>query len=272
MNIQKLQDAFCEEAIEYVYELDKEFYIKYFIELVPKKFLKNQRYTPDKKLKLSGKQNICVENYLKDNFPKIIENTYKYLEMKPITNISEKFNWTEIINELIPSINEFLNMKGEDILQELKDKEIIKEKISIKDISDLNDNLGDEQELNEYLDFNNRDKALVDLDGMILIGETNQTHAQVLQDYLDTLEDNSILQDGWTRPGNNEINKLFNNSYSAFGHILDNNIFLENFSLSNVSMNKVLNDISKSSIDYEKIYEYDCESIKRIAKNINFME
>ena len=268
MNIQKLQDAFCEEAIEYMYKMNKEFYIKYFIELIPKKFLKNQRYTPDKKLKLSGKQNICIKNYLLDNFDTIIENTYKYLEIEPIKNIEEKFNWTEIIDELIPDINTFLNMKENDILQELKNEGIIKEKIDIQNISELDDKIGEEQDLSGYLDFNNRDKALVDIDGMILIGKENQTHAQMIQDYLNTLENDSILQDGWSRPGNNEINKLFNNEYSAFGHILDNNIFLETFSLSNVSINKILDNIKNSGIDYNKIYKYDCESIKRIARVI----
>lgn len=267
MNIEKLQDAFCEEAIEYMYKMNKEFYIKYFIKLVPKKFLKNQRYTPDKKLKLSGKQNICVENYLMNNFNEIINNTYKYLGIEPINNIENKFNWTEIINELIPSINIFLNMKENDILQELKDEGIIKEKINIQDISKLDDKPGEEQDLSGYLDFNNRDKALVDIDGMILIGNEHQTHAQVIQEYLNTIKNDSILEDGWTRPGNNEINRLFDNKYSAFGHILDNNIFIETFSC-NTSINKILNDIKKSGIEYEKIYEYDCETIKRVAKVI----
>ena len=267
MTIEKLQDAFCEEAIEYMYKMNEEFYIKYFIELIPKKFLKNLRYAPDKKLKLSGKQNICIQNYLMDNFNIIMENTYKYLEIEPINNISEKFNWTEIINELIPNVNIFLNMKEKDILQELKNRRIIREKIDIQDISKLDDELGEEQDLFGYLDFNNRDKALIDIDGKILIGDTNQTHAQVLQDYLNTINDDSTLNDGWSRPGNNEINKLFNNEYSAFGHILDNNIFIETFSC-NTSTDKILNDIKKSGIDYDKIYEYDCETIKRVARVI----
>jgi hypothetical protein len=67
------------------------------------------------------------------------------------------------------------------------------------------------------------------------------------------------------RPKKDELNEKFNNEYCIFGHILDNNLFIEN---PDISIDKIISDIEMNGISYNKIYEYKNDNITRIAKVI----
>ena len=60
----------------------------------------------------------------------------------------------------------------------------------------------------------------------------------------------------------------FSNKYYAFGHILDNNIFIETYTLDNTSIDTIISDLKSSGINYDKIYEYGNDEILRVAKVI----
>ena len=118
------------------------------------------------------------------------------------------------------------------------------------------------------MDYTTRDYPFVDIDGNILIGKENQTHAQLIQEYLNSLNINKTLDDNFKRPSESEIEEILNNKYTAFGHIINDNIFIDLFYLNKVSLDTVISDIKNSSISYNKIYDYDSENITRLAKVI----
>ena len=137
-----------------------------------------------------------------------------------------------------------------------------------KDVKELNDSIGDTSTLIGTLDISNRDYAFVDLDGNILIGDKDQFHEHILQNYLKTLNTDKYLRCNYGRPSGSQIEYVFNNEYCAFGHIIDNNIFIETYTLENISINDIISDINNAGIDYNKIYEYENDEITRVAKLI----
>ena len=137
-----------------------------------------------------------------------------------------------------------------------------------KDVKKLNDSIGDTSTLIGTLDIYNRDYAFIDLDGNILIGDKDQFHEHILQDYLKTLNTDKHLRCDYGRPSGGQIEYVFNNEYCAFGHIIDNNIFIETYTLENISINDIISDINNAGIDYDKIYKYKDDEITRVAKLI----
>lgn len=166
--------------------------------------------------------------------------------------------------DLSTSVFRFLNNNLKDILRELTERGIIKlKKRNIENIPEENDSIGDTFELKNRLDYNNRDFAFVDIDGNILVSDKGKTHAQLLQNYLDEASDYK-LKDGWKRPDIEEIDEALQPKYCAFGHILDDCIFIETYT--GVSCETILSDIKKSDISYDKIYKYNDFEVTRVAK------
>ena len=274
---EKFQKYFCESAYEEIKFLDEEFYNNYFIDILPSWELAIITVeTPAEVFNESDQKEKVINSFLSDYLNVILYNVYEKLDLTVNENIENTLNKevlttlniNEIIDSLTISISEFLDSKTDKILKQLKEDGLITpETIDIKDIPELENNVGDEYMLTEQLDYDNRDKALVDIDGNILIGKNGQTHAQVIQDYLDEISSDKKLEDDYYRPGDDKLDEILNHEYSAFGHIVDNNILIEETTLDNITIDNVIQDIKNNDVYYEKIYNYNNNNLTRVARN-----
>ena len=274
---EEFQKYFCESAYEEIKFLNEEFYNNYFIDILPSWELAIITVeTPAEVFNESDQKENVINSFLSDYLNVILYNVYEKLDLTVNENIENTFNKevltalniNEIIDNLTISIGEFLDSKTDKILKQLKEDGLITpETIDITDIPKLENNVGDEYMLTEQLDYDNRDKALVDIDGNILIGKNGQTHAQVIQDYLDEISSDKKLEDDYYRPSDDELNKILNPEYSAFGHIVDDNILIEETTLDNITIDNVVQDIKNNDVHYEKIYNYNGNNLTRVARN-----
>jgi hypothetical protein len=274
---EEFQKYFCESAYEEIKFLNEEFYNNYFIDILPSWELALITIeTPSEVFNESDQKEKVINSFLSDYLNVILYNVYEKLDLTVNENIENTFNKevltalniNEIIDNLTISIGEFLDSKTDKILKQLKEDGLITpETIDITDIPKLENNVGDEYMLTEQLDYDNRDKALVDIDGNILIGKNGQTHAQVIQDYLDEISSDKKLEDDYYRPSDDKLDKILNPEYSAFGHIVDDNILIEETTLDNITIDNVVQDIKNNKIRYEKIYNYNGNNLTRVARN-----
>ena len=279
--IDEIQEKFLSVADKIMYSLDDECYVPYFVNVIPAESLKKIVHCyPAEILEESSNEEELVETFINENIHDIFEGVYIQLGIKPehikfiydVDNeLFDKFDYDTVTNSLIESMKKFLNEKNNDIYEYLKKIRLIDARLDTEDIVNLNDTIGDSTTI-KHLDFDTREAALVDIDGTVLIGGDGQSHAEVLQTYLDDISfktsEELELSNKWSRPKLREIENLLNNQYCAFGHVLDNNIFIETYTLEDVSINDIISDIDAAGIDYDKIYEYENDEITRIAKVI----
>lgn len=186
-----------------------------------------------------------------------------------ILEVIDELDEDEVIERFISNIYAILEVNQDSILEELRAKRIIDSNLlDLDEVSDIDDSIGKTYELNGKLDYDTRDSAFVDIGGAILISDKGDSHAQLIQEYLDKNSIDKQLKDDWYRPGEEEINDIFKSNYTAFGHILDSNIFIESNWLENATINQIINDINNAGIDYNKIYDYVSDEITRVARMI----
>jgi len=180
-----------------------------------------------------------------------------------IFNIINELDKDSLINAIIFTINNYLIENKEEILKNID--EILQNSIyNIKDINNINDAVGDSSKILKCPDFDNRDFAFVDIDGEVLISNEGQTHGQLIQEWLDTFD--KKLENGWYRPKDTEIKELTDAKYTAFGHIINDCIIIEEATLNDTSIEQVISDIKENNIDYNKIYDLFGREITRVAK------
>jgi hypothetical protein len=246
------------------------FLVDYFINTLPKNVFINLRdSSPSEILKTSVNEYDGIINFIEKNKNKICNRLVYALDIEFDGTNEDLFNEVysdKILINLMDFVYDFLDYREFDIVELLIDMNLIDSKIiEPQKISDLDDSIGDVTILSDRLDYDTRDSAFVDIDGKILIGNKGNSHAQIIQDYLD--EFGNKLENEWERPFMDEMDN-FSDKYYAFGHILDNNIFIETYTLDNTSINTIISDIKNSEIDYDKIYEYARDEITRVAKVI----
>ena len=129
----------------------------------------------------------------------------------------------------------------------------------------IDDSIGEETELRDTIDFDNRDAAFIDLDGEILVSDDGMSHAQLVNKYLEEYDEE--LDDDWYRPDVKEISEKSGHVNVAFGHIVNDNVWvIEDSTLTDMSVEDVVSDIKASGKKYTKIYSYDGSNVTRVAK------
>jgi hypothetical protein len=246
------------------------FLVDHFINTLPKDVFINLRdSSPSEILKTSVNEYDGIINFIEKNKNKICNRLVYALDIEFDGTNEDLFNEVysdKILINLMDFVYDFLDYREFDIVELLINMNLIDSKIiEPQKISDLDDSIGDVTILSDRLDYDTRDSAFVDIDGKILIGNKGNSHAQIIQDYLD--ESGNKLENEWERPFMDEMDN-FSDKYYAFGHILDNNIFIETYTLDNTSIDTIISDIKNSKIDYNKIYEYARDEITRVAKVI----
>ena len=232
------------------------FLVDYFINTLPKDVFINLRdSSPSEILKTSVNEYDGIINFIEKNKNKICNRLVYALDIEFDGANEDLFNEVysdKIINDLMDFVYDFLDYREFDIVELLIDMNLIDSKIiEPRKISDLDDSIGDVTILSDRLDYDTRDLAFVDIDGKVLIGDKGSSHAQVIQNYLDDYE--KKLKNKWNRPLMEEMDN-FSNKYYAFGHILDNNIFIETYTLDNTSIDTIISDLKSSGINFIIIY------------------
>ena len=75
------------------------------------------------------------------------------------------------------------------------------------------------------------------------------------------------LNDGWYRPDIEEISEKSGHVNVAFGYIINDNVWvIEDFILTDISIEDVVSDIKASGKEYTKIYSFDMSKVTRIAQ------
>lgn len=252
-------------------EQQNTFLVDYFINTLPKDVFLNLRdSSPSEILKMSVNKYDGIINFIEKNKNKICNRLVYALDIEFDGMNEDLFNEVcsdKIINDLMDFVYDFLDYREFDIVESLIDMNLIDSKIiEPQKISDLDDSIGDVTILSDRLDYDTRDYAFVDIDGTVLISDEGNSHAQIIQKYLDE-QSGEKLEEEWGRPLMKEMDN-FSNQYYAFGHILDDNIFIETYTLDGTSVDKIISDLESSGINYKKIYEYSGDEILRVAKVI----
>ena len=133
------------------------------------------------------------------------------------------------------------------------------------ELCNIDDSIGEESELLDTIDVENRIAAFVDLDGEILVSDDGMSHAQLINKYLEEYDEE--LDDDWYRPDVKEISGKSGHVNVAFGHIVNDNVWvIEDSTLTDMSVEDVVSDIKASGKKYTKIYSYDGSNVTRVAK------
>ncbi len=277
LNLDKTELEFKFECCVKVIMREKEdsFLINYFIKMLPKETFKNLRdRSPSGILKESVNKYDGIIKFIEDNKSEICNRLlyifdvdFKEKDENLFNTIFKAIYSNKIILDLIDFVYDFLDFRGMRIVELLIELDIIDcNLVEPEKISNLDDEIGDTTILTDRLDYDTRDYAFVDIDGTVLTGDEGNSHAQIIQKYLDE-QSGEKLEEEWGRPLMKEMDN-FSNQYYAFGHILDDNIFIETYTLDGTSIDKIISDLKSSGINYNKIYEYDGDEILRVAKVI----
>ena len=269
----KIQKAFNVSLMHALKE--NSFLKKYFIRRLP---VKELRKAEKKSLiqvfeGLPNKEdviNTIFENIFDAACSELVYKLGIEISNKTLLGIIDSLDEDTVIEQFISDIESILEIEQDNILEELRKRKIIDSNlIDLDEVSDIDDSIGDIYELNEKLDYDTRESAFVDIDGTILISDKGKSHAQLIQDYIDkTLNEDIKLEKEWYRPSEEEVQEILKNKYTAFGHVFDDNIFIETLWLENTSIDEIINDINNAGVDYNKIYEYANEEITRVARMI----
>lgn len=141
------------------------------------------------------------------------------------------------------------------------------DKVKFSDLSDIDDFIGDTQYLfdDERIDYDSREAPVVYLNGELLVGEKNETHTQVIQEYIDSFDED----DDFYRMDEEQLNEMGFNDV-VFAHLLDDVVIADEI-FGNVSVKK-FSQQCKSELGVDKVYFFDGTSVTRLAKYKKFKD
>ena len=172
----------------------------------------------------------------------------------------------DILNENVEIISEEIYDKLLKVADEHIDDPLVNMYFTSYQLKELDDKVGDRITNYTSRDYNERDKCFIDIDGQIFVSEEGQTHAQLVNSYLESIEKDT-RKETFYRPDNEDMEELAKKF--GFGEV-DEGIFFveESDSYGNMSAKEIVDDLLKSGIDYEKIYTVDNGIITRVANNL----
>lgn len=173
-------------------------------------------------------------------------------------------NVFDILNENVEIISEEIYDKLLKVADEHIDDPLVNMYFTSYQLKELDDKVGDRITNYTSRDYNERDKCFIDIDGQIFVSEGGQTHAQLVNSYLESIKKDT-RKETFYRPDNEDMEELAKKF--GFGEI-DEGIFFveESDSYGNMSAKEIVDDLLKSGIDYEKIYTVDEGILTRVAR------
>ena len=146
---------------------------------------------------------------------------------------------------------------------------------TFQELLDIDDKIGEVTyvENGGNIDWNTREFAFIYIDGNIITGEEQETHSDLLRNYLEEIgETDNIPKDmlngdkQYSRPSKQRLQRLTNSEDVAFGHVMDSMAFIETL-FGNVKA-KTVAEACMDELNIEKAYQYDQSQllVKRLAK------
>ena len=192
-----------------------------------------------------------------------------FIEFCNENNLNAKENnpanlWNLIYNDIENYGEKVINYMKR-YLEEHIDNPNVNECLTGEQLNELNDKIGDEIDNYRRFDYNDRDKAFIDIDGKILVSGCEKTHVMLINKYLRSISKESF-DDDFSRPNNNDMSNIADSF--GFG-IIENNIWIidNDEYFGNMSAEQIVNDIQNSEFVPDKIYILTSEStLLRVAK------
>ena len=97
------------------------------------------------------------------------------------------------------------------------------------------------------------------LNGELLVGEQNETHTQVIQEYIDSIDED----DDFYRMDEEQLNEMGFDDV-VFAHLLGDVVIADEI-FGNVSVKK-FSQQCKSELGVDKVYFFDGTTVTRLAK------
>lgn len=207
--------------------------------------------------------------YLDHIYDNLIVNLQYNIEKKYKLDVND-----DVIEQLV---EEFLvkpfDSKEEKIFNRVKEQYmesnvcLDNDKVKFSDLSDIDDFIGDTQYLfdDERIDYDSREVPVVYLNGELLVGEKNETHTQVIQEYIDSFDED----DDFYRMDEEQLNEMGFNDV-VFAHLLDDVVIADEI-FGNVSVKK-FSQQCKSELGVDKVYFFDGTYVTRLAKYKKFKD
>lgn len=192
-------------------------------------------------------------------------------------DLGEKYGLNVNDNVIEQLVEEFLvkpfDSKEEKIFNSVKEQYmesnvcLDNDKVKFSDLSDIDDFIGDTQYLfdDEKIDYDSREAPIVFLNGELLVGEKNETHTQVIQEYIDSIDED----DDFYRMDEEQLNEMGFNDV-VFAHLLDDVVIADEI-FGNVSVKK-FSQQCKSELGVDKVYFFDGTYVTRLAKHKKFKD
>ncbi len=202
-------------------------------------------------------------SYLDDIYDNLIVNLQYKLEEKYEFNVNDN-----VIEQLV---EEFLvkpfDSKEEKIFNSVKEQYIESnvcldnDKVKFSDLSDIDDSIGGTKSIldNEKIDYDSREAPIVFLNGELLVGEKNETHTQVIQEYMDSIDED----DDFYRMDEDKLKEMGFDDV-VFAHLLGDVVIADEV-FGNVSV-KNFAQRCKNELGVNKVYFFDGSSVTRLAK------
>ena len=160
-------------------------------------------------------------------------------------------------NANAPGFNDYGNTYG-NTNDTLDNEEPIREDYDfeasdINELAALEDTKGDGVQINFSIDYLDRDNPFIYIDGEIVEGTSQQSHGQVLNEYL-ALNGEEETKEKWYRPTKTTLEQSLENKPVAFGSIYNNIAFVEVTESCNEE--DVVKALKEDGYDFDKIYSY----------------
>lgn len=208
-------------------------------------------------------------SYLDHIYDNLIANLQYDFGEKYGLNVSE-----DVVEQLV---EEFLikpfDSKEEKIFNSVKEQYmesnvcLDNDKVKFSDLSDIYDFIGDTQYLfnDERIDYDSREAPIVFLNGELIVGEKNETHTQVVQNYIDSIDED----DDFYRMDENKLKEMGFDDV-VFAHLLGDVVIADEI-FGNVSVKNFAQQC-KNELDVNKVYFFDGSSVTRLAKYKKFKD
>ena len=141
------------------------------------------------------------------------------------------------------------------------------DKVKFSDFSDIDDFIGDTQYLfdDERIDYDSMEAPVVYLNGELIVGEKNETHTQVIQEYIDSFDED----DDFYRMDEEKLEQMGFNDV-VFAHLLGDVVIADEF-IGNVSDERFAQQCKKE-LNVNKVYFFEGTTVTRLAKYKKFKD
>ena len=205
------------------------------------------------------------------DFCSYLDHIYDDLIVNLQYNIEKKYEFNVNDNVIEQLVEEFLikpfDSKEEKVFNSVKEQYmesnvcLDNDKVKFSDLSDIDDSVGGTQSIfsNEKIDCDTREAPIVFLNGELLVGEQNETHTQVIQEYIDSIDED----DNFYRMDEDKLKEMGFDDV-VFAHLLGDVVIADEI-FGNVSVKNFAQQC-KNELDVNKVYFFDGSSVTRLAK------